>query len=221
MKIEVWSDVVCPFCYIGKASLEQALAESGAEAEVIHRSFRLQPGLAPMPVDEMLAQKYGLTGAAAEASQKRVTDMAASFGLDFHLAGTVIGDTLDAHKLLALASEKGVQQAVLDRLYRAYFIESRKIFDRETLLALAEEAGLKRNDMEAALASQTYEGQVVADQQQASAYGVRGVPFAVIDGKYAVSGAQPPQAFRQAFEAAAKDAAEAPVGEVCTPDGCD
>ena len=221
MKIEIWSDVVCPFCYIGKASLEQALAQSGAEAEVIHRSFRLQPGQTPVPVADMLAQKYGLTGAAAEASQKRVIDMAASFGLDFHLAGTVIGDTLDAHKLLVLAGEKGVQQDLLDRLYRAYFIETQPIFNRETLLSLGAESGLVRGDMEAALASDALAGQVVADQQQANAYGVRGVPFAVIDGKYAISGAQPPQAFLQAFDAAKKDAAEALAGDVCGVDGCD
>ena len=219
MKIEIWSDVVCPFCYIGKASLEQALAQSGTEAEIVHRAFRLQPGQALVPVADMLAQKYGLTGAAALASQQRVVDMAASFGLDFHLAGTVIGDTLEAHKLLILAGEKGVQQALLDRLYRAYFVETLPIFARDTLLALGEEAGLDRADMTAALASDALTTQVAADQQQANAHGVRGVPFAVIDGTYAVSGAQPPQAFLQAFAAAAQAAGMA-EGAACGVDGC-
>ena len=221
MRIEIWSDVVCPFCYIGKASLDQALAQSGVEAEIVHRAFRLQPGQSPVPVADMLAQKYGLTGAAAQASQKRVVDMAAAVGLDFHLDGTVIGDTVDAHKLLILAGDKGVQADLLDRLYRAYFSEGQAIFDRETLLALGEASGLARDDMTAALASTVLEGQVVADQQQAKAYGVQGVPFVVIDNKYAVSGAQPPEAFVQALAAAAAEAVQAPAGEVCGIDGCD
>jgi len=216
MRIDVWSDVVCPFCYIGKAALDQAVAQTGAKVEIVHRAFRLQPGEKPEPVSEMLARKYGLTGAAAEASQQRVTAIAAQVGLDFHLDGTMIGDTVDAHKLLALAGEKGVQAALLERLYRAYFTEGQPIFDRDTLLSLGEESGLVRADMDAALASPAVEAAVVADQQQAQGHGVRGVPFFVFDGRYAVSGAQPVETFVQALQASGA----VTDGAACSVDGC-
>lgn len=216
MQIDVWSDVVCPFCYIGKAALDAAVAQTGARVTIVHRAFRLQPGEKPVPVSDMLARKYGLTGAAAQASQQRVTDMAARVGLEFHLDGTVIGDTIDAHRLLALAGEKGMQGILLERLYRAYFTERLPIFDRETLLSLGEAAGLARPDMEAALVSPAIEARVVADQQQAQGYGIGGVPFFAFDGRYAVSGAQPVEAFVQALQASGAVA----DGVACSVDGC-
>ncbi|MDI7776103.1 DsbA family oxidoreductase [Asticcacaulis sp. EMRT-3] len=217
MRIDIWSDVVCPFCYIGKASLEQALSEAGVKAEIVHRAFRLQPGEVPQPVDDMLARKYGLTGAAAEAQQQRVTDMAAQFGLDFRLADTLIGDTLDAHKLLVLSAEKGVQDRLLSALYRAYFTDHQNIFDRETLLAIGAEAGLTPDDIQAALTSAEIAARVSDDEALARANGVRGVPFFVIDGQYALSGAQPPAAFADVFRRV-QPVAE---GRVCGPDNCD
>jgi len=216
MQIDVWSDVVCPFCYIGKAALDRAIAQTGAQVTVVHRAFRLQPGEKPVPVSDMLARKYGLTGAAAQASQQRVIDMAAQLGLEFHLDGTLIGDTVDAHKLLALAGEKGVQRPLLERLYSAYFTKRLPIFDRETLLSLGEESGLKRADMDAALASPAIEARVAADQQQAQGYGIRGVPFFVFDGKYAVSGAQPVEAFVQALQTSGAIS----DGAACDVNGC-
>lgn len=220
MNIDIWSDVVCPFCYIGKANLEAALAEAGVTADIHHKAFRLQPGQAPMRVDDMLAKKYGLTGANAEAQQKRVTDMAREAGLEFHLGGTFIGDTTDAHRLIKFAAAQGQEAAMLDRLYRAYFTERKDVLGRDSLLDLARDIGLDRDAAQAALESDAFAAEVLADQRFADSLQIRGVPFVVIDGKYAVSGAQPPAAFLQAIRAAAPLTAVA-EGDACGIDGCD
>lgn len=223
MHIEIWSDVICPFCYIGKTQLEAALKEAGADATIEHRAFRLSPGEATGPTVDMLAKKYGQTPQQAEANMRGVEGAAAREGLRFNLAGTLSGDTLDAHKLLILACDKGVQPQVLDRFYRAYFSETRNIFDRASLLDLAAEAGLDRAEAEAALASPELASRVAADQRTAQTFGVRGVPFVVIDRKFAVSGAQGTANFVKALEAALADAPK-PVetsGAACDINGCD
>lgn len=218
MRIEIWSDVVCPFCYIGKAALETALKDTGVKADIVHRAFRLQPGAEVEPVDEMLARKYGLRGAQAKAQQKRVTDMAAQVGLDFHLDGTRIGDTFDAHRLLALAADKGVD--LLTPLYCAYFTDGVDIFDRDALLGLGEAAGLTRADMDAALRSDAIAARVSADETRARQIGVQGVPFFVIDERYGLSGAQPVAAFAEALRQIRAESPPDPAGAVCGPDGC-
>ena len=222
MNIEIWSDVICPFCYIGKAHLETALKAlpEGADVTVQHRAVRLMPGEAPYPVERMFAKRYGQSPQQAQASLRNVEAMAAQAGLEFHLSGTWCGDTTDAHVLLAQAADKGLEADLLDRLYRAYFTETRSVFDRNSLMALAEEVGLVPDEMQAALDSPERRAQVAADQRQAEMMRVRGVPFVLIDGQFAVSGAQPPQAFLQALEAAAKTAPIAAEGDVCGPDGC-
>lgn len=223
MHIEIWSDVICPFCYIGKTQLEAALNEAGVDAQIEHRAFRLMPGDAVAPVEEMFAKKYGQTPQQAEATMRNVEATAANEGLEFHIAGTLTGDTLDAHKLLILAGDKGVQPQVLNRLYRAYFTETRNVFDRASLLDLATEAGLDRAEAASALDSAELAARVAADQRTAQTFGVRGVPFVVIDRKFAVSGAQGKGNFIKALQAAI---AEAPVavgddGAACDINGCD
>ncbi len=227
MNIEIWSDVICPFCYIGKTHLETALRAlpDGTDVTVHHRAFRLMPGEAPYPVEQMFAKRYGQSPAQAQASLRNVEGMAAQAGLEFHLTGTWAGDTTDAHVLLAQAADKGVEADLLNRLYRAYFTEGRSVFDRQSLMALGEEVGLVPDEMQAALESPERRAQVTADQRQAEMMRVRGVPFVLIDGQFAVSGAQPPQAFLQALEAALKATpviAEAQTSEesICGPDGC-
>ena len=217
MLIDIWSDIVCPFCYIGKANLEAALAQAGVEAKLRHRAFRLQPGLAPMPVADMLARKYGLRGAEAAAQQARIVAMAAQAGLDFRLDGARIGDTLDAHRLVRFAAGHGRDGAMVDRLYRAYFSEGRDIFDRKVLVALGMETGLDRADMTAMLESGDFAGDVAADQGEAARLDIRGVPFVVIDARLAVSGAQPVAA----FVAALRQASPAGDSGVCGTDGCE
>jgi predicted DsbA family dithiol-disulfide isomerase len=220
MRIDIWSDIVCPFCAIGKAALDQAVAQTGAEVEIVHHAFRLQPDAAPEPVETMLARKYGLRGAQADAQQKRVTDMAAQVGLDFHLSGTLIGDTGDAHVLLALAAEKDLQIPLLNTLYDAYFSKNKNVFDRETLFAIGEEVGLTRPDMAAALADANLAARVAQDEQTARAHGVNGVPFFVFDDRYALSGAQPVATFAAALRQIQAETPAEPSGAVCGPDGC-
>ncbi len=222
MNIEIWSDVICPFCYIGKTHLETALADFPGKENVTvhHRAFRLMPGEAPTPVEQMLARRYGQSPAQVQASLRNVEGTAAQAGLEFHLEGTWGGDTTDAHVLLVLAADKGLEADLLDRLYRAYFTETKSVFDRQSLMALGEEVGLMPDEMQGALDLPDLRARVAADQRQAQMMQVRGVPFVLIDGKFAVSGAQPPQAFRQALDAALKATPIVAEGDVCGPDGC-
>ncbi len=218
MQIDIWSDIVCPFCYIGKANLDAALGQAGVAADIHHKAFRLQPGQPPMLVDDMLARKYGLTGAAAAAQQMRITDMAAQAGLDFRLGGTRIGDTLDGHRLIKFAATQGLEAAMLERLYRAYFTEHSDVLDRDSLIDLGEEIGLDRAAISDMLASDVFAAEVDTDQRFAASLNVQGVPFFVIDRKYAVSGAQPVAAFLQAIQAAGPAAKD---GDACAVLGCD
>ncbi len=222
MNIEIWSDVICPFCYIGKTHLETALKAlpEGTDVAVHHRAFRLMPNDAPYPVEQMFAKRYGQSPAQAQASLRNVENMAAQAGLEFHLTGTWCGDTTDAHVLLALAADKGAEADLLNRLYRAYFTETKSVFDRSSLMALGEEVGLMPDEMQGAFDSAELRARVAADQRQAEMMRVRGVPFVLIDGQFAVSGAQPPEAFLQALQAAAKAAPVVAEGDVCGPDGC-
>lgn len=215
MHIDIWSDVVCPFCYIGKAHLEAALKATGLDAEIRHMAFRLQPGELPQPVSDMLARKYGLTGAAAAVQQRSVEAMAAEAGLEFHLDGTWIGDTRDAHRLIKLAGQQGLAPRMLDRLYRAYFSEGRDVLGRDSLAVLAAEAGV--TGAAAMLDSDAFVAEVDADQRFAPSLNVRGVPFVVIDRKLAISGAHPVDVFVQAL----RQAAPVADGAACGLDGCD
>jgi predicted DsbA family dithiol-disulfide isomerase len=223
VKIEIWSDVICPFCYIGKANLEQALAQVGGEADIVHRAFRLSPGEPVIPTDQMLQRKYGLTAEQVTSNLVSLEARAVDAGLDFHLSGTLAGDTTDAHRLIALAAGKGRQVEAVTALYRAYFTDGRNIFDRDVLHDIGAGLGLNSADIDSAFRSSEIDMQIALDQRQAQAIGVRGVPFVVVDGKYAVSGAQPVAAFVQTFQAAAAEALKNPVadGEACGLDGCD
>lgn len=204
MKIDIWSDVVCPFCYLGKRHLELALAdfEHSEEVEIGWHSYQLDPeapAVDPEPVAEMISRKYGITREEAEANNRRLEAQAHSVGLEYHLDATKRGNTLAAHRLIHLASELGRADAVVERFMRAYFTESEPIGDVETLRALAVHAGLPAERVAEVLSSDEYADAVAADATQAQAYGVRGVPFFVFDQAFAVSGAQPVEVFTQAL----------------------
>ena len=211
MQVEIWSDVVCPWCYVGKRRFETALAsfEHRADVEVHWRSFELDPD-APAIRDgdpvQRLADRYGMTRAQALAADARLTDMAAAEGLEFHLDTARGGNTFDAHRLLHLAADKGIQDAVKERLMRAYFSESEPVGDPEALTRLAVDAGLDEIDVKTVLTSDRYAADVIADEQQAAAYGISGVPFFVVDGRYGVSGAQPPDVLLQTMRTAYAEA---------------
>ena len=194
MRVDIWSDLVCPWCYIGKRRFETALAAfaHSDDVRVVHRAFQLDP---TMPKGQLfrhrdvLRRKYGMNESQVAEAQARLEGLAAEEGLEYHLAESRTGNTLDAHRLVHLAGEQGHQDAVIERFFRAHFTEGRSLFDVDSLASLADEAGLK--DAREVLESNRYAENVTADHQAASALGASGVPFFVIDDRYGVSGAQP------------------------------
>jgi predicted DsbA family dithiol-disulfide isomerase len=205
IRIDVWSDIACPWCYIGKRNLENGIAAASTdgdepEVEVTFRSFELAPDT---PVDfeggeaDYLATHKGISREDAQQMLDRVTGIAAQSGLTYRFDKLMHTNTVKAHELLHYAKENGRQHEVAERLMSAYFSEGRHLGKEEQLIDLAVEAGLDRAGTRDALRSGRYLEAVRADQAQAVAYGIQGVPFFVIDGKYGVSGAQPAEAFTQ------------------------
>ncbi|AMX84776.1 disulfide bond formation protein DsbA [Geobacillus subterraneus] len=205
MKIEVWSDFVCPFCYIGKRRLEQALEQfpHRNDVTVVFRSFELDPNApneTPLTIHEIIAKKYGITVEEAKRANADIGRQAEAVGLTFRFETMKPTNTFDAHRLAQYAKEKGKLDDVVERLFFAYFTESKRMSDRTVLLDIAEAAGLDRSEAEAVLHGGRYTEQVREDEAEAAQLGVRGVPFFVLNGKYALSGAQPVDVFRRALE---------------------
>ncbi|MFD7908564.1 DsbA family oxidoreductase [Kitasatospora sp. NPDC057904] len=233
MRVEVWSDINCPWCYIGKARFEQALAvfPHRAEVEVVHRSFELDPNAprAARPVLPLLAAKYGMSLEQAEAADARIAENARAEGLPYLDGGRDAANSFDMHRLLHFAKERGRQAELLDALYRANFAEERSAFDEERLVELAVGAGLDGEAAAAVLADpQAYAEAVREDEATASAMGATGVPFFVLDRRLGVSGAQPAETFTRALEQAWESRPPAPLVQVgggdadaCGPDGCE
>jgi predicted DsbA family dithiol-disulfide isomerase len=206
MRVDIWSDIVCPWCYIGHARFSRALAEveHRDEIEVVYRSFELDPSIPggqATPILDVLAAKYGMSPAEARQAEGRVAAMAAAEGLEFTV-DRAMGNTFDAHRLVHLGREHGLQERLLQRLYRMYFGEGRSVFDQEALVGLAADEGLDPDSASRVLKDGSYGDAVRADEDQAARLGISGVPFCVIDGKYGVSGAQPEQTFAQALREA-------------------
>jgi predicted DsbA family dithiol-disulfide isomerase len=204
MNIHIWSDVVCPWCYLGQRRFEHALAlfDHRDDVQVSHRSFQLDPSRPRHQTTsrrEMLKSKYQLSDQQVREMDARMERLADSEGLEYHLtdAGQT-GNTLDAHQLLQLAKARGIQDAVIERLYRAYFTEQRSVFDRDSLVALGTEAGLDQAEARDVLERDAYVDAVGADVREARSLGVTGVPFFVI-GRYGVSGAQAIEIFSEAL----------------------
>jgi predicted DsbA family dithiol-disulfide isomerase len=196
MQVEIWSDVVCPWCYLGKRRFENALAsfEHRDEVDVVYRSFELDPS-APSaettPTVELLASKYGMSVQQALDAQRQMEERAAADGLTFRMEGLRSGNTRDAHRLLHLAKARGIQPALAERLHRAYFTEQTSIVDHASLTSLAVEAGLEADEVERVLAGADYSDAVDEDEAIARQLGATGVPFFVLDRRYGISGAQP------------------------------
>lgn len=231
MRVDIWSDVVCPWCYVGKRRFEEALASFPHRdgVEVHWRSFELDPR-APRLRDadrlDHIAAKYRVTRADAEAMERRVTTAAAEAGLEFHLDRVRGGNSFDAHRLLHLAADHGLTLAdrLKDRFLRAYFTDGEPIGDPATLARLAVEAGVPAIEVDDVLAGDRYADAVRADEAQARAYGATGVPFFVIDETYGISGAQAPEVFTNILERAWSEThADVTVpspGDACTDDAC-
>ncbi|MBO3664163.1 DsbA family oxidoreductase [Microbacterium stercoris] len=206
IRIDVWSDIACPWCYIGKRNLENGLAVAGQDddapqVEVVYHSFELSPDT---PVDfdgssaDFLAQHKGISIEQAHAMNDRVSQIARDqAGLHYRFDIQQHTNTVKAHELTHFAKEHGKQLEMTERIMSAYFLEGRHVGRIDDLVALAEEVGLDGAAARAALESDAYLPAVRADQEQARGYGINGVPFFVVDGKYGISGAQPAEAFTQ------------------------
>lgn len=205
ISIDVWSDIACPWCYIGKRNLDAGLAAAASDADapdvqVTFHSYELSPDT---PVDfdgdetDFLAGHKGMPREQVTEMLSHVTDVAAQAGLEYHFDHVQHTNTVKAHELLHMAKEHGLQKEATERIMSAYFTEGRHVGRIDDLVELGAEVGLDAAATREALESHRYLDAVRADQAQAQAYGISGVPFFVIDGKYGVSGAQPPEAFAQ------------------------
>ncbi|MFG2950252.1 DsbA family oxidoreductase [Streptomyces adustus] len=237
MRVEIWSDIACPWCYVGKARFEKALAAfpHRDQVEVVHRSFELDPGRAKgdtVDVLTMLTKKYGMSQAQAQAGEDNLGSQAAAEGLAYRTRDRDHGSTFDMHRLLHFAKEQGRQDELLQILYRANFAEERSVYSEgdERLVELAVEAGLDGDATREVLADpDRYADEVRADGREAAELGANGVPFFVLDRTYGVSGAQPAEVFTQALTQAWGDrpvlkpvggAADTDGAQACGPDGC-
>jgi predicted DsbA family dithiol-disulfide isomerase len=226
MQVEVWSDVVCPWCYIGKRRLESALEQfpHRDHVEVVWRSFQLDPSVPEgqtHPTLPALAAKYGRSVEEMRGMQAHVEEVAAGEGLKYHLADGVSGNTLLAHELLHLAAEHGLRNELKERLLHAYFEEGRPVFDVDSLVSLGAEVGLDEVEARAALTDRRFLSAVHQDAATAQALGATGVPFFVVDRKYGAAGAQPAELLL--LDRAWADAhplITVPAADSCTDDSC-
>ncbi|MDX6569328.1 MAG: hypothetical protein QOH15_1906 [Gaiellales bacterium] len=207
MLVEIWSDMICPWCYVGKRRFEHALALFAGrdEVDVIWRSFELDPNAPrePVPLADRIASKFNVSHADAVAMNERMTETASGAGLQFRLDKAISGNTFDAHRVIHLAASHGLQAEADERIKESYFAEGRPISDRESLVELAASVGLDAAETRAMLESDRFTDEVREDEQTAAAFGISGVPFFVFDRRLGVSGAQPPEVLLGALQEAA------------------
>lgn len=230
MDVEIWSDIMCPFCYIGKRKFEHALDQftHKDQVNIVWKSFQLNPDMKTEPgknINQYLADVKGWSVAEAKQMNDRVTAMASEVGLSYDFDRAVVANSWDAHRLIQLAKQNGLGDAAEERLFKAYFTEGRDTSDYDTLLELGTEIGLDTNDVQQLLASNQLAEAVNQDIYEAQQVGARGVPFFVLNRRYAVSGAQQPETFLGALETAWSEweksrpaITELPAdGPACTP----
>jgi predicted DsbA family dithiol-disulfide isomerase len=211
IKVDIWSDVQCPWCYIGKRKFEDGAAQFDGDVEVEYHSFELAPDV---PVDyegstyDFASEHKGIPVAEVKQMIGRITGVASTVGLDFDYDRVHQTNTIRAHELLHFAKSKGLQLELKERLLKAYFMDGLHVGHIDVLADLAAEVGLDRAEAIAALEANTFLADVKADTAQAQAYGIQGVPFFVIDGKYGLSGAQEPSAFVNVLVKARADRSE-------------
>ena len=224
MKVEIWSDIMCPFCYIGKRNFEAALKEFDAknEIEIEWKSFQLDPTIPKsfekkVSTYEYLAERKGMPVERSKEMHDNIVETARKVGLTYNFEKAVVANSFDAHKLIQLAKTKGLGDAAEESLFKAYFSNGQDMSDHSTLVQLGNEIGLNEEEITAALVSEEFEAKVNFDVSEGSQLGVTGVPFFVFDRKYAVSGAQPIETFLNALKQShAESKNEAPS---CTPGG--
>ncbi len=207
MKVQIWSDILCPFCYIGKRKFEKALAQFPGKdsVEIEWKSFQLSPNLVTDPSTSTtysLAKSKNISIEEAQLMIERVTSIAKNVNLEYDFEKAVVANSYDAHRLLHFAKEKGIQNEVKEKLLRAYFVEGKNIADFDSLILLGEEAGLNVEELNLLFKSNKYSDEVDKDIDEAQEIGVTGVPFFVFNRKYAVSGAQEVATFLNVLEKA-------------------
>jgi len=211
MKVEIWSDVMCPFCYIGKRRFEEALAQfsNADQVEITWKSFQLNPDLVTDPsvsIHQYLADIKGWQLDYAKQLNQQVSDMAQAVGLQYDFDRAVVANSFDAHRLVQLAKKYDLGDAAEEALFKAYFTEGKNIADHETLTTIGASVGLDADEISQVLNTNAYADAVKHDIEEAQELGIRGVPFFVMNEKYAVSGAQPTEVFLQTLEKAFEDA---------------
>jgi len=235
LQVQIWSDIACPWCYVGKRRFEGALKQfaHAGEVDVVWRSFELDPrapkSRPPQRYADRIASKYGATPEKGQQMIDRMVQTARVDGIEMDFEHIQPTNTFDAHRVLHLARDRGLQDLMEERLFRAYLTEGRNIGDHDTLRQLATEVGLPEDDVSAVLATDQYTREVRADEDDARALGINGVPFFVIANRYAVEGAQPTELIVSALERAWSElparpeiiAAGVPEGAVCGPEGCE
>ena len=232
MKVEIWSDVMCPFCYIGKRRFEEALQdfEHKGQVEIEWKSFQLNPDTKTNPdinIDQYLADVKGWTLDYAQQLNSQVTQMAAEVGLEYNLDRAVVANSFNAHRFSHLAKSHGLGVEAEESLFRAYFTDGKNIDDNDTLIELGQQIGLNAGEIKEMLKGNAYADDVKHDIAEAQYLGVRGVPFFVMNSKYAISGAQATPVFEETLEKAfgewqsenTKPKLEIIEGESCGPDG--
>jgi len=200
MKIEIWSDIMCPFCYIGKRNFEAALEQFADKdkVEVEWKSFQLDPTIpevAEESQEDYLVKRKGMSKEQVQGMLANVTQMAKQVGLEYHLDKSVMVNSQKAHQLIQFAKTKSLGDQIEERLFKAFFTEGKNIADIETLTQLGVDVGLEKDELQAAFTDDQYRYQMSQDIQEGQQLGVRGVPFFVFDRKYGISGAQPSEAF--------------------------
>ncbi len=210
MKVEIWSDVMCPFCYIGKRRFEKALEQfpGKEDVEITWKSFQLSPDIKTDPsknINRFLAEHKGISFEQAKQMNEQVSAMAAKDGLQYNFDRSVLANSFNAHRLAQYAKTRDKQNEVEEALFKAYFTDGKNIDDKETLIGLGESIGLEGEAVREVLESDRYAAEVRADINEAGELGVRGVPFFVFNRKFAVSGAQDVSVFLQAFQNASQN----------------
>lgn len=229
MKIEIWSDYVCPYCYIGERQLEKALESfSGKEdIDISYRSFELDPYASYETISttkERVAQKYGYTSEQAQQMIDNVTKYAKSVGLDYNYGTTCYTNTFEAHRIAKYAETKGKGLAMSEKLFHAYFTENKQMSNHKVLTDIAIELGLDKLEVEDVLKNKKFAEDVHKDEYEASRLGIHAVPFFLINGKYSLSGAQSPEVFKKVIKKALEEEkieTDNLEGMICNIDGCD
>jgi len=210
MEVEIWSDVVCPFCYIGKRKFEKALEafDDRATVHITWRSFQLDPDLEPsegLRLDTYLANRKGISVEKAKTMHTYMSGLAKEEGLDYHFENAVVSNTMDAHRLLHFAKTKGLQSEAKEMLFKAYYTEGKDLNNLDVLTQIGVAAGLEADSVRQMYAGPDFRNDVLLDQLKAQQNGIQGVPFFVFNQQYAISGAQPVTAFLQVLQQIAKE----------------